>query len=216
MPEATSSTQTRPIPLTRGFGSRLQRPPMRSSSPRRAVADLAFASTAWEASIRAGITSVRAAAISATYILVTRAAIELDIDPEEFDVIEPRPHTLDGVTVPLLQFTDHLVNGAGFLLRASRRRDRWRASLIAKLIRSIVRDAEKYPLVDFPGSRNRRTTPSRSVRSGLLPVPASLRQSDVPWPTRLATRVVVPLHPERRDLRLRTGGCPQHGNPSPE
>jgi DEAD/DEAH box helicase domain-containing protein len=96
-----------------------------------------------------GITSVRAAALSATYILVTRAAIELDIDPEEFDVIEPRPHSVDGVTVPLLQFTDHLVNGAGFCERLASEVDG--EPLIAKLVRSIVRDPEKYPLVDFLG-----------------------------------------------------------------
>jgi Lhr-like helicase len=96
-----------------------------------------------------GITSVRAAAISATYILVTRAAIELDIDPEEFDVIEPRPYTPDGVTVPLLQFTDHLVNGAGFCDRLAAVVDG--EPVIAKLVRSIVSDREKYPLVDFLG-----------------------------------------------------------------
>lgn len=94
-----------------------------------------------------GITSVRAAAISATYILVTRAAIELDIDPEEFDVIEPRPYSPDGVTVPLLQFTDHLVNGAGFCERLSAEIDG--EPFIAKLVRSIVNDTNKYPLVDF-------------------------------------------------------------------
>ena len=96
-----------------------------------------------------GITSVRAAAISATYILVTRAAIELDIDPEEFDVIEPRPYSPAGVTVPLLQFTDHLVNGAGFCERLAAEVDG--EPLIATLIRSIVNDTNKYPLVDFLG-----------------------------------------------------------------
>lgn len=96
-----------------------------------------------------GITSVRAAAISATYILVTRAAIELDIDPEEFDVIEPRPYSSEGVAVPLLQFTDHLVNGAGFCDRLAAEIDG--EPLIARLVRSIVNDTDKYPLVDFLG-----------------------------------------------------------------
>jgi DEAD/DEAH box helicase domain-containing protein len=37
-----------------------------------------------------GVAGVRAAAISATFILMNRAALALDIDPEEFDLIEPR------------------------------------------------------------------------------------------------------------------------------
>ena len=35
-------------------------------------------------------TAVRAAAISATFILVLRASMDLDIAPEEFDIVEPR------------------------------------------------------------------------------------------------------------------------------
>ena len=49
-----------------------------------------------------GRTSVRAAALSATFILVNRAALELDVDPEEFDVIEPRIfRPSGGVAVPV-------------------------------------------------------------------------------------------------------------------
>ena len=47
------------------------------------------------------VTSVRAAAISASYILVNRAALELDIDPEEFEVLEPRIYRIaQGRAVP--------------------------------------------------------------------------------------------------------------------
>jgi len=54
-------------------------------------------------------------ALSATFILVNRAALRLDVDPEEFDVIEPRLfRPAGGPALPLLQFADHLVNGAGF------------------------------------------------------------------------------------------------------
>jgi len=35
------------------------------------------------------VTSVRAAALSATFLFVDKASLELDIDPDEFDVIEP-------------------------------------------------------------------------------------------------------------------------------
>ena len=57
---------------------------------------------------------VRAAAFSASHILVNRASLDLDIDPEEFDVLEPRIYGGDDTQLPLLQITDHLVNGAGF------------------------------------------------------------------------------------------------------
>ena len=96
-----------------------------------------------------GVTSVRAAAISATYLLVSRAALELDIDPEEFDVIEPRIYSPDGVPLPLLQITDHLVNGAGFCERLAQ--SSGNKPLIAKIIQSIVSDANQYPLNDFIG-----------------------------------------------------------------
>ncbi|MDP3695848.1 MAG: hypothetical protein Q8R42_07025, partial [Desulfocapsaceae bacterium] len=35
-------------------------------------------------------TKIRAAALSATHMLVQRAALALDIAPEEFEVLEPR------------------------------------------------------------------------------------------------------------------------------
>jgi hypothetical protein len=97
-----------------------------------------------------GVTSVRAAALSATYLLVNRAALELDIDPEEFDVIEPRPYAPDGITVPLLEITDHLVNGAGFCERLARQ-DASGEPMIVRLIRSMVRDGGEYPLREFLG-----------------------------------------------------------------
>lgn len=63
-------------------------------------------------------TSVRAAALSALFLLVSDASRELDLDPEEFDVIEPRVRLNHGhLRVPLLQITDRLVNGAGYCRR---------------------------------------------------------------------------------------------------
>ncbi|MCY3922822.1 MAG: hypothetical protein OXG27_10575 [Chloroflexi bacterium] len=47
-------------------------------------------------------------------MLVSRASLDLDIDPEEFDVLEPRIYGNASTQLPLLQITDHLVNGAGF------------------------------------------------------------------------------------------------------
>jgi hypothetical protein len=93
------------------------------------------------------ITSVRAAAISAAYMLVNRAALELDIDPEEFDVLEPRIYrAANGQPVPLLQIADHLVNGAGFVERLASDGGR---PLVAELISSMVRDEYSYPLSEL-------------------------------------------------------------------
>ena len=95
------------------------------------------------------VTSVRAAAISAAYMLVNRAASALDIDPEEFDVLEPRIYRSgNGQAVPLLQIADHLVNGAGFAERLGAP-GRGGRPLVAELISSIVRDENEYPLSDL-------------------------------------------------------------------
>lgn len=95
------------------------------------------------------VTSVRAAAISAAHMIVNRAAEELDVDPEEFDVLEPRIYRAsNGQAVPLLQIADHLVNGAGFSERLAASGSSGRP-LIAELIASIVQDADKYPLSEL-------------------------------------------------------------------
>jgi hypothetical protein len=95
------------------------------------------------------VTSVRAAAISAAYMLVNRAALELDIDPEEFDVLEPRIYRASNAqAVPLLQIADHLVNGAGFVERLAVTGGGSRP-LVAELVSSIVRDADRYPLSEL-------------------------------------------------------------------
>ncbi|WP_077961234.1 DEAD/DEAH box helicase [Ensifer adhaerens] len=60
-------------------------------------------------------TSVRAAAISATEIIVQRAALDLDIAPEEFDALAPNiMHSPSGERLPYLQISDALPNGSGF------------------------------------------------------------------------------------------------------
>ena len=56
-----------------------------------------------------------AAALSALFLLVDKASLHLDIDPDEFEVLEPGLRRRNGVApYPLLEFTDHLVNGAGY------------------------------------------------------------------------------------------------------
>jgi hypothetical protein len=94
-------------------------------------------------------TAVRAAALSATFILANRAALRLDIDPDEFDILEPRffqPPT--GGPIPVLQLTDHLVNGAGFC-RLLGEENGQGGPLISQLLHSCVTDEDKYPLSDF-------------------------------------------------------------------
>ncbi|MBL0375364.1 hypothetical protein JJB09_25440 [Rhizobium sp. KVB221] len=60
-------------------------------------------------------TSVRAAAISATEIIVQRAALDLDIAPEEFDALAPNiMHSPSGERLPYLEISDALPNGSGF------------------------------------------------------------------------------------------------------
>lgn len=103
-------------------------------------------------------TAVRAAALSASFILVSRAALELDVDPEEFDVIEPRLfRPRGGTAVPVLQFADHLVNGAGFCEALGAPDPATGAPLIASLLRSTVVDEDKYPLDEFTRDDHERT-----------------------------------------------------------
>jgi hypothetical protein len=57
---------------------------------------------------------VRAAAISAAQRLIARSTRELDVDHRSLEAVEPRPFSLDGERLPLIQIVDAHVNGAGF------------------------------------------------------------------------------------------------------
>jgi hypothetical protein len=89
---------------------------------------------------------VRAAALSATFLIVNRASLELDIDPAEFDVLEPRRYGAD-LRLPLLQITDQLVNGAGFCRNLSES-DRG-VPRVLRLIHSMLTEPSSYPLESF-------------------------------------------------------------------
>jgi hypothetical protein len=90
----------------------------------------------------------RAGALSACFMLVYAAATELDVDPEEFEVLEPR--ILGGNSHdrrPLLQICDFHVNGAGFC-------DRLAAGpknqpLAVELMRRIASRVNDAPLKDL-------------------------------------------------------------------
>lgn len=79
-------------------------------------------------------TKIRAAALSATHMLVQRAALALDIAPEEFEVLEPRLREEQ----PYLQIADTLVNGAGFSKRLAEKGIKH--PLIIELMRSMLED----------------------------------------------------------------------------
>jgi len=57
---------------------------------------------------------VRAAAISATELLIARATRELDVDHRSLEGVEPRPFGTGDALLPLIQIVDAHVNGAGF------------------------------------------------------------------------------------------------------
>lgn len=92
-------------------------------------------------------TAVRAAALSAAFLLTYRAAQDLDVDPDELEVVEPRVVRLggDGPRVPALQITDQLVNGAGYC-RQLAHADADGVPLAVRLVRSIVSDEHESPL----------------------------------------------------------------------
>lgn len=91
---------------------------------------------------------VRAAAMSAAYLVANRASLHLDIDPEEFDVLEPRMYGSGREQLPILQITDHIVNGAGFT-RVLSETTGGRSPTVARLIWSILNETTKYPLKEL-------------------------------------------------------------------
>ena len=106
-------------------------------------------------------TSVRAAALSAANLLVMRASLVLDIDPNEFDIIEPRVVRPDGGEErPILQIQDHIINGAGFCEKLGEQLDSGEP-LVASLIRSIVSDHHLYPLKQLLYSDGKRNHPKQ-------------------------------------------------------
>lgn len=98
-------------------------------------------------------TAVRAAALSASYLVVYRAAKFLDVDPEEFDIVEPRLASND--LEPILQFADYLVNGAGLCSALGLPVSATGPSPVAELVAAIVSKRDEYPLQDFDSEDHR-------------------------------------------------------------
>lgn len=95
---------------------------------------------------------VRAAALSAAYLIATRASDDLDIDPEEFDILEPRVHGGDS-RLPLIEITDHLVNGAGFSSRLSQPGS-GESPWVLELITSMLEDPTQFPRKTFESPKH--------------------------------------------------------------
>jgi hypothetical protein len=87
----------------------------------------------------------RAAAISATQILVQKAALYLDVASDEFEALEPRLRK----GKPMLQIADSLINGSGLVRRLGDDSDG--TPQVLHLVREILTDETAWPLIDFLG-----------------------------------------------------------------
>jgi hypothetical protein len=88
--------------------------------------------------------AARAAAISATHLLVQKAALQLDVAPDEFEALEPRLRQ----GRPMLQIADTLINGSGLCRRLCRIGSDGLPD-IARLIQQILIARDEWPLTDF-------------------------------------------------------------------
>jgi DEAD/DEAH box helicase domain-containing protein len=94
-------------------------------------------------------TPFRSAFLSAGYLLIFEACRELDVSPDEFEILEPRIYGIsEHLTVPILQICDTLVNGSGLC-------DRLQAgaspedSLMSQLIERMVRRRDTEFVMDL-------------------------------------------------------------------
>jgi hypothetical protein len=84
----------------------------------------------------------RAAAISATQIIVQRCAIELDVAAEEFEALEPRLRS----GRPILQIADTLINGSGLCRRLGEPLGAAGDPMVVDLIKEVLNDQSSWPL----------------------------------------------------------------------
>jgi len=87
----------------------------------------------------------RAAAISATQILVNKAALALDVSPDEFEALEPRLRSGH----PMLQIADALINGSGLSRRLGEPASDGPTPLLVDLLHEILEKPNVWPLQDF-------------------------------------------------------------------
>lgn len=95
-------------------------------------------------------TGARAAAISATHLLVQKAALALDVAPDEFEALEPRLRA----GRPMLQIADALINGSGLCRRLGERASDGRPEIV-KLVERVLCKKEEWPLGTFIADEHR-------------------------------------------------------------
>ncbi len=100
------------------------------------------------------ITAIRAAALTMAFLLVDRAALELDVDPGEFEILPPRVSRLADRDWPVIQIADTLVNGSGLSRHLSLP---MAAPWALDLLRDIVGNQNAWPMRDFLNRQHRRT-----------------------------------------------------------
>jgi len=100
------------------------------------------------------ITAIRAAALTMAFLLVDRAALELDVDPGEFEILPPRVARLGDRDWPVIQIADTLVNGSGLSRHLSLPMD---APWALDLLRDIMGNQNAWPMRDFLNRQHRRT-----------------------------------------------------------
>ncbi len=96
-------------------------------------------------------TSVRAAAISATHLLVQKAALALDVAPDEFEALEPRRRA----GRPMLQIADALINGSGLCRRLGQRSGDGRPEIMRLIDRILSEDGKESALGQFMAVEHR-------------------------------------------------------------
>jgi hypothetical protein len=99
----------------------------------------------------------RAGALSACFLVVNHASRELlDVDPEEFEILEPRPKlAADGTFLPVLQVADELINGSGLCNRLGQ--EVGSVPLVLDVMRRLVSDHDASPLRDMLEREHART-----------------------------------------------------------
>jgi Lhr-like helicase len=95
-------------------------------------------------------TAARAAAISATHLLVQQAALTLDVAPDEFEALEPRVRRSN----PMLQIADTLINGSGLVRRLGEKDGNGKPEIV-RLIESILEGKAGHALHAFVADEHR-------------------------------------------------------------
>ena len=93
----------------------------------------------------------RAAALSLSFLTTFAAGSLLDVDPDEFEVFEPR--ILGAQGQPMLQIADRLINGSGLCERIWED-DGTGSRILETLLRRLVLDPDKYPRRDWDAHRD--------------------------------------------------------------